>query len=481
MVDWKDKLRSRYYNVSDFVKRTAISTAVIATLTIGTVSADSGLGISTVYHVYVNGDRVGTVDNKQIVESYIENREIALKANNPTIDFGLEDNVVFIQEMVFRPNVNNQQVLNRLAENLEILAESTSILINDEPVAFVENQEQADEVLRLMKLKYVTEEELSTIENKGSNTTLLALEEGQSRILDVTFKEKVSISKQKISPAEMLTVEEAVTYLSKGALEEKKYQVQDGDVLGTIASKHDLNLAELLSLNPGLTEDSLIKPGQEMNVTALKPYLHVVIQEEVFKRENIPFTKEVKENEKRPKGENKVKQEGQNGEKLVNYLVSKENGNVIMRETITEEVVKEPVPEIIEKGTKVIPSRGTGSLAWPAVGGYISSKVGYRWGRMHNGIDIARPSNRNILAADNGVVTSARYDGSFGNKIVINHNNGIITIYAHLSDFSVGVGDIVERGQKIGVMGSTGNSTGLHLHFEVHKNGSMQNPLRYLN
>ena len=242
-----------------------------------------------------------------------------------------------------------------------------------------------------------------------------------------------------------------------GHLRKRSIKFRMENVLGTIASKHDLKLAELIALNPGLTEDSLIKPGQEMNVTALKPYLHVLIQEEVFKRENIPFTKEVKENNDMPKGESKVKQEGQNGEKLVNYIVSKENGNVIKQETKTEVIDKEPVPEIVEKGTKVIPSRGTGSLAWPAVGGYISNKVGYRWGRMHNGIDIARPSNRNIIAADNGVVTSASYDGSFGNKIVINHNNGLVTIYGHLSSFSVGAGDTVERGQKIGVMGSWTN------------------------
>lgn len=462
------------------VKRTAVSTAVITTLMIGTVSADSSLGINTVYHVYVNGERIGTVDNKRVVESYIENREITLKAKNPTIDFGLDNNVQFISEKVFRPNVNNQQVIKLLTDNLQILAESSSILINDEPIAFLENKEMADEVLRLMKLKYISEEALVQIETKDPNTTLPVLEEGQSRILDVTFKEKVSINEQKISPDKMLTVEEAVTYLSKGALEEKKYQVQEGDVLGTIASKHNLELAELLALNSGLTDESLIKPGEEMNVTAIKPYLHVLLQEEVSKRENISFTREVKENKDLPKGENKVKQEGQNGEKLVNYLVSKENGNIVKQETTKEEIVKEPVIEIVEKGTKVIPSRGTGSLAWPAVGGYISSNLGYRWGKMHKGIDIARPSNRNILAADNGVVTSAGYDGGYGNKIVINHNNGITTMYAHLDSLSVGVGQTVQRGQKIGVMGETGNSTGVHLHFEVYKSGSLQNPINYI-
>lgn len=481
MIDWKDKFRSRNYNGSVMIKRIALSVAVIATLTIGNVSADSSLGITTIYHVYVDDQRIGTVDNKLIVEQYIENRENELKAKNPTINVDLDDNVVFIQEKVFRSNVNNQQVLKLLSENLELRAETASIVVNDVPVVFVDNKDQAEKVLRLMKLKYVSEDVLSQIEERtSSNEILPPLEEGQSRLIDVTFKQKVTIGEAKVSPKKMITVEEAVTFLSKGTLEEKKYQVKEGDVLGTIAFKHDLKLVELLALNPGLTENSLIKPGDEMNVTALNPYLSVLTQEEVFKRESISYSREIQEDKSMLKGKNKVKQSGQNGEKLVNYLISKENNLVLQKEVRSEEVVKEPTKEIVVKGTKIIPSRGTGSFIWPTVGGYISSKVGYRWGRMHKGIDIARPSNRNILAADNGTVVFTGYDGGFGNKVVINHNNGMSTLYAHLDRISVSVGQVVQSGQIIGKMGDTGNSTGVHLHFEVHKNGSIQNPLKYL-
>src|SRR5690606_16201484 len=169
------------------------------------------------------------------------------------------------------------------------------------------------------------------------------------------------------------------------------------------------------------------------------------------------------------------------GKKVVQYAIEIRNGNVVKRDVLEEEVTKEPVNKVIVKGTKVVPSRGTGNLAWPTVGGYISSNVGYRWGSYHKGIDIARPSNRSILAADNGTVVSAGYSGGFGNKIEINHNNGMKTIYAHLSSINVSVGQTVQRGQQIGIMGSTGNSTGVHLHFEVYKNGALQNPLNYLN
>lgn len=121
-----------------------------------------------------------------------------------------------------------------------------------------------------------------------------------------------------------------------------------------------------------------------------------------------------------------------------------------------------------------------GYLAWPAVGGYISSYMGPRWGRQHQGIDIARPSNYNILAAADGVVVKAGHTGGFGNRIEIEHSNGLKTLYAHLSEINVSVGQEVSTGSVIGIMGNTGNSTGIHLHFEVRKNGALQNPMDYL-
>ena len=125
-------------------------------------------------------------------------------------------------------------------------------------------------------------------------------------------------------------------------------------------------------------------------------------------------------------------------------------------------------------------SRGSGSFQWPANGGYISSKMGKRWGSYHRGIDIARPSSRTIKASDNGVVTFAGWQGSYGNKVVITIKMDMKHVYAHLSSINVKVGQTVPQGTKIGVMGSTGRSTGIHLHFEVSKNGSLINPMSVL-
>ncbi|MCL2402163.1 MAG: M23 family metallopeptidase [Oscillospiraceae bacterium] len=99
---------------------------------------------------------------------------------------------------------------------------------------------------------------------------------------------------------------------------------------------------------------------------------------------------------------------------------------------------------------------------------------------MHNGIDIGAPSGRNVFAADTGTVLISRRNASFGNYIVISHGDGVTTLYAHLSTRSVSVGDTVTRGDVIGRVGSTGISTGPHLHFEVSVNGARINPLSRL-
>ncbi|MNN56524.1 Murein hydrolase activator NlpD precursor [compost metagenome] len=178
-------------------------------------------------------------------------------------------------------------------------------------------------------------------------------------------------------------------------------------------------------------------------------------------------------------GESKVISQGQSGLKTMEYRLTKENGEVVAEEWLGQEVTKASKPKIVLKGTKVVLGEGSGDFAWPVLGAKMSSSYGQRWGRTHKGIDLVS-SNRSIRASDDGVVTFAGTKSGYGNCIIIDHKNGYQTLYGHLSKISVKKGDIVEKGSKIGVMGNTGRSTGTHLHFEIHKNGSIQNPMKYL-
>jgi murein DD-endopeptidase MepM/ murein hydrolase activator NlpD len=136
--------------------------------------------------------------------------------------------------------------------------------------------------------------------------------------------------------------------------------------------------------------------------------------------------------------------------------------------------------EAMERALAGIPT------SMPAEVAMMSSGFGYRSdpfsgsGAMHSGLDFKGPHSTPILAAADGVVTSAGWQGGYGNAVEVTHANGLVTRYAHLSGITVSLGQKVDRGIQIGRMGSTGRSTGTHLHFEVRLNGSAINPMKFL-
>ena len=126
------------------------------------------------------------------------------------------------------------------------------------------------------------------------------------------------------------------------------------------------------------------------------------------------------------------------------------------------------------------PARVGGSgVAWPT-NGSVTSGFGYRWGSLHAGIDIANGVGTPIRAAKGGTVILAGWNGGYGNCIVIDHGGGFSTLYGHMTRLRASDGQRVSQGDLIGDMGSTGNSTGSHLHFETRLNGTPQDPSRYL-
>jgi len=159
------------------------------------------------------------------------------------------------------------------------------------------------------------------------------------------------------------------------------------------------------------------------------------------------------------------------------------NKNALIRMEKELEIKEAEVKRILESykyGTA--PS---GKFMWP-VAGRITSRFGWRihpiFGvrRFHSGIDIAAPYGSLVKAADGGQIVQAGYFGGYGYSIMVYHGGGFATWYAHLSSINVSVGQFVERGQVIGLVGSTGWSTGPHLHFEVRINGNAQDPMGYL-
>lgn len=125
------------------------------------------------------------------------------------------------------------------------------------------------------------------------------------------------------------------------------------------------------------------------------------------------------------------------------------------------------------------PAPSAGSLIWP-VQGVLTSGFGPRWGRQHNGIDLSANIGTPVIAAGPGRVIAAGPNGGFGNLVLIDHGGGLVTAYAHLNAINVSRGQQVATGNSVGTVGTTGNSTGPHLHFETRVDGIAFDPLRYL-
>lgn len=442
--------------------------------------ANQSESFQTIHHVYLNDEYIGKIADEEKLEQLKEEKIEVATEEFDGFSLAIEEGLSIVPERVFSVKTDDEKVLTQLEKELSVETESVGIQVNDEIALHVKDDENYEEVVNTFILQWVTEEELTAYEKAQELDSLPELSEGEKRIAKMIFSAEIEPIAEKVKPEEILTVTEAVEVLNKGSINHQKYAVQSGDVLGKIANQHNMATQELIDINEGLTEDTVLQIDDELNVTYAKPYIELEVHYETKEKIKTSHDKVTKKDENMDKGKKKVTQEGKDGEKVVTEYIREKNGKVLGKSTLDEQVISEPVDEITVVGTKVTPSKGEGIFRWPTVGGYVSSTMGMRWGRMHQGIDIARPSNRSILAADNGVVVTAGHTGGYGNRIIIDHNNGYRTLYAHLSSINVRPGQTVSAGSKIGVMGATGNSTGVHLHFEVTKNGSLINPLSVL-
>lgn len=170
-----------------------------------------------------------------------------------------------------------------------------------------------------------------------------------------------------------------------------------------------------------------------------------------------------------------------------NYTIENIIGNI--NDITKEDIIQQKINEYkaAEEAKRVSVSRSGGDRQSSKSTGaplasyhYISSKYGMRNGKMHTGVDFAADYGTNIYAWKSGIVTIAEWNGSYGKFIEIKHNDGTVSRYAHLSSYNISCGDTVVKGQKIGGVGSTGNSTGNHLHWEIKVNGDFVNPLNYI-
>ena len=303
----------------------------------------------------------------------------------------------------------------------------------------------------------------------------------QDGVLSVDFEETIEVIPTKASSENIMSIDEAYELITKEHQEKETYTVVSGDCLSSIASSHNLTLDELYSLNYGLTENTVIYEGDVLVVTVPASEISVVVVEEASYDEEYSAPVEYVDNPYLYVGTENVIREGSKGNRSVVALVTYVNGVESDREIIKETIIKESVPKKVERGTLTPPT-----YIKPVNSTTVTSHYGYRIHPItgaysfHSGVDWYVPSGTSVRAASSGQVTFAGWNGSYGYCVDIVHSDGSKTRYAHLNSIAVGYGQTVTQGQVIAYSGSTGNSTGPHLHFEIYINGSSVNPLDYV-
>jgi len=240
------------------------------------------------------------------------------------------------------------------------------------------------------------------------------------------------------------------------------YSVVGGDTLASIAKKFNISVDTIKWTN-NLKTDT-IKPGQSLKIPPVTGVVHKVVSGETI------YTI--------------AKKYSTDAQKIVNFpfndFTDLDSFGLTAGQTlyVPDGVIEEEQPRVSQRFLAQIQAgvRGSSNFIWPTSGMITQYPVWY-----HMALDIANSSGPAVIAADSGTVIfvgCVRY--GYGCHVIIDHNNGYQTLYGHLSSYSVEAGDSVSQGNQIGVMGSTGMSTGTHLHFEVRSGGTLLNPLNFL-
>lgn len=247
------------------------------------------------------------------------------------------------------------------------------------------------------------------------------------------------------------------------------HTVADGETISSIAQRYGLQTTTVMWEN-NLTETSKIKPGQELRILPLDGIRHKVSRGETISSIGKKYDLEGSEIQ--------VMVDYPFNEFLNDETFDLATGQYLM----VPDGVKPSAVGYVARKVQLTPDAGsvtaTGNFVWPATGRMTQ---GYRF--YHKALDIANKVGGAVLAADGGTVVGAGWLDSFGygNRVIIDHGNGFVTLYAHLSTVQVQSGQRVNRGDLIGRMGSTGRSTGTHLHFEIRQGGVLLSPLNFLN
>ena len=464
---------------------------------------------NSLYKVYLNGKTIGLIESKQELLDLIDKEQTEIKEKYD-VDKVYPPSGLDIQDIItYDTDIKDVESIYDEIKNKEPFSISGyTITINYKEEKNEETKEvtKKDPVkINVLKKKYFTDGFYNTIAaflgnetlEKYKNDTQLEVVDTGSTIENVYWNEDIKIKKSYISTEEPIYTNssDVSKYLLFGTLEDgNKYTVKDGDSIKSIAENNNLNVDEFLVANPEFTsENVLLTPGQVVNTTLINPIVNIVYEEEKIEDVEVPYETEYQDDENSYQGSKQTIQEGENGKTRVTEKIQYINGEIQGLYITNKTELTPAVNKIVKRGTKQanVSSKyefydvgfSNSTWSWPTITPYvITSRFEWRWGKMHQGIDISGCGYGSpIFSVGDGVVVETGYHSSMGSYVYVAHGNNYYTQYMHLASIGVTAGQTVSRGQTVGTMGSSGFSTGTHLHLGVsigypYQGGTFLNP-----
>ena len=487
----------------------------------------------TVYEYAYNGKVLGYVKEQEEVTEVLDIAGEKLSQNSggtAPVEFVANQNVTFNPVDGRGKSTDDMDTaVNKLIYMTDIETEAYAVYDGDRIVAIVKDQSSAEKLLadalatlsrpdsgmELVSAEFENELSISPINvllssvqssNKalklmtkgGEMETLHIVEEGETvesiaekfgvdTVNVYTYGEK---TEDEEVDEEEAAEEEGSEDSSSGdsSSEEESSEEDSADSADNESSKEsDKETAEKVSVETKVTSADENAAGGEImqgDMVCIKSTVEPVsvrMVEEGKMKEVIEYETIKKKSDEYYQGDTRIEQEGKNGVQIFEGRLTKVAGEVVDRKEVSTSVIRDKQDKIILIGTKERPKTApTGTYAMPLEYYTVTSEFGQRWGRLHAGIDLADPTGTTIYASDGGTVIRASYFGGYGNCVEIDHENGRVTRYGHCSALLVSEGDKVYQGQPIALVGSTGNSTGPHLHFEIILDGVQHNPREFV-
>lgn len=468
-------------------------------------------GIQKVYKIYLEGNLIGHIANKEELFSLINDKQQDIKDKYGVLNVYPPNSLEVIETYTYNTEVNNiNEIYNKIEELQDFTIHGYEVKIseasNHEAYSiYVLDKDIFSGAIEDFIKAFISEEDYNNYMNDNQGE----LEDIGMTYHDLKFLENITIRERYISVKDNIyqTSEKLTQDLLFGFdYKEKNYIVKAGDTIESIAEEFELNPQEILIANTKYSsKDSLLTIGDNLKIAYVLPELSFSYYVKEMEEVEEEYGTTIVRDNTRPSNYSEITTPGVTGLSLITSGYTVINGELASSLEIIDQVsIREKVDQVTTKGKKASAGwqnfKDTGSgWTWPTVSPYIvTSEYGYRslgGGKKHNGIDISgTPWGSNIYAANDGVVVYVFRDcpnngsypngcgSGYGNQVIIEHENNIYTIYAHMTkDVPVNIGQTVSKGQVVGFMGNSGQSTGKHLHFGVSignpkKGGTFYNP-----